>query len=205
MGAACLALYETTFDLRWFEAARSLADDLLRLFLDAERGGFFTAGSDAPSLVVRPKDLYDNALPSGNSAAADVLLRLAMLTGEAAYEREAERALRLVRHGMEEAPTGFGHALAALDLLVGPSREVAIVGNATAPATRALAAEVNVRRYLPNAVLAVAAPGDRAADAVTLLRDRPAVEGRPTAYVCQGFVCRRPVTDPDVLARELAA
>ena len=120
MASACLTLYETTFELRWFEEAVTLADELLRLFRDDERGGFFQTGSDAEALVLRPKELYDNATPSGNSVAADVLLRLALLTGDAAYEHAGLSALRLIRDAMAGAPTGFGQALCALDLYVGP-------------------------------------------------------------------------------------
>ena len=134
MAAACLALYESTWDPRWFVEARSLADELVRLFFDDERGGFFQTGQDADALVVRPKELYDNAVPSGNSVAAEVLLRLAMFTGEPEYERVAASALRLVRDAMGPAPTGFGHALCALDLYLGPGQEVAIVGDPDDPA-----------------------------------------------------------------------
>jgi uncharacterized protein YyaL (SSP411 family) len=205
MADACLTLYETTFDLRWFAEARSLADELVRLFRDPERGGFFQTGSDADELVLRPKDLYDNAVPSGNSAAADVLFRLAHLTGEPAYERGGESALRLVRDAMAGAPSGFGHALCALDLALGPVREVAIVGDPKEPATRALADEVTVRRFLPNHVLAVADPGDAASsEAVALLLDRPQVDGTPTAYVCERFTCKLPVTEPGALVPQLA-
>jgi len=202
LAAACLDLYETTFEVRWFEEARSLADAILRLFAD-EAGGFFQTGRDAEQLVIRPKDLFDTAVPSGNSAAAEVLLRLALLTGEAGYERAAVGALRLVRDMMPRAPSGLAHALGALDLYLGPSSEVAIVGEPDDPATRALVAEV-WGRYLPNTVLAAAAPDDdAAAKAIPLLRDREPVEGRPAAYVCERFVCRRPVTDPSELATQL--
>jgi uncharacterized protein YyaL (SSP411 family) len=200
---ACLVLYETTWDLRWFEEALALAEELLARFHDPERGGFFQTASDAEALVVRPKELFDNATPSGNSAAADVLLRLAHLTGEPAYERAGASALRLVRELMARVPVGFGHALCALDLYLGPVREVAIVGDPPDPATRALADEVLVRRFLPNHVLAVAAPGDAAAaERVPLLRDRVA-DGGPTAYVCERFACRLPVTEPAALAAQL--
>jgi uncharacterized protein len=204
LAEACLTLFETTFELRWFEEARTLTDRLLDRFLDEERGGFFTTAADAEALVVRPKDLEDNAVPSGSSAAADVLLRLAMLTGEARYEDAATSALRLVRDLMSQVPTGFGHALCALDRSLGPSREVAIVGDPASAPTRALAREVTVERFLPNAVLAVAAPGDEAATgAIALLRDRPPIDGRSTAYVCERFACRLPVTEPEELAAQL--
>ena len=205
MADACLVLYETTFELRWFEHARSLADELVRRFRDPERGGFFQTGDDAEALVVRPKDLSDNAVPSGNSAAAEVLLRLAHLTGEPAYERAGVDALRLVRDAMAGAPTGFGHALGALEAYLSAVKEVAIVGDPASEQTRALVAEVTAKRFLPNHVLAVASPGDAAsAAAVALLRDRPQRDGRPTAYVCERFVCKLPVTEPSELADQVA-
>ena len=206
MAAACLTLYETTFDLRWFEEARKLADDLLRLFADDERGGFFQTGADAERLVLRPKELSDNATPSGNSVAAEVLLRLALLTGDAAYEEAGLSALRLIRGAMGSAPTGFGHALCALDLHLGPAREVAIVGDLAAADTLTLAGAVTSETYRPNVVLAVGAPDDEAARAtVALLRDRVAVGGVATAYVCERFACKLPVTDVDALRAQLEA
>ena len=204
MADACLVLYETTFELRWFEAARGFGDELLRLFHDPDRGGFFQTGSDAESLVIRPKELYDNAVPSGNSVAADVLQRLAHLTGETAYEEAGLSALRLVRDALGQAPTGFGHALCALDLSLDAVKEVAIVGDPRATATRALADEVTIKRFLPNHVLAVADPGDEASRAaVTLLRDRPQLERSATAYVCERFACKLPVTESAALEHQL--
>jgi uncharacterized protein YyaL (SSP411 family) len=203
MADGCLALYEATFETRWFNEARSLVDDMLRLFRDEANGGFFQTGSDAEQLVVRPKDLYDNAVPSGNSAAAVVLLRLARFTGDADYEEAAMSALRLVADGMRRAPSGFGHALCALDFAVGPVKEVAIVGDREAEDTLALVRVVR-ERYRPNVVVAVASPGDaEAAEAIPLLRDRPQLDGRATAYVCERFTCKLPVTDPADLRREL--
>jgi uncharacterized protein YyaL (SSP411 family) len=205
MADACLTLYETTFDLRWFVEARRLADELIRLFHDAERGGFFQTGSDAEKLVIRPKELYDNAVPSGNSAAADVLQRLSHLTGEPEYERAGVSALRVVRDGMIGAPMGFGHALGALDLYLDTVREVAVVGDPASDETRALAAEVVSKRFVPNHVLAVARPDDdRSREAVALLLERPQVDGKATAYVCERFTCKLPVTEPEELAAQLA-
>jgi uncharacterized protein len=199
LASACLALYETTFEVRWFAEARRLADDLVRLFHDPEGGGFYQTGSDAERLVVRPKELFDNAVPSGNSAAAQVLQRLARFTGEAGYEQAGVSALRVVRDLMARAPSGFGHALGAVDLYLSPPREVAIAGDPEAEETRALAAEV-WRRYLPNTVLGARGPGDEgAAKTVPLLEGKDPVDSRPAAYVCERFACRRPVTDPSEL------
>jgi uncharacterized protein YyaL (SSP411 family) len=206
MAEACLTLYETTFELRWFEEARKLADDLLRLFWDHDRGGFFQTGSDGEALVIRPKELFDNAVPSGNSAAADVLQRLALLTGEQEYERAGVSALRVVRDHMATAPTGFGQALSALDLYVSRVPEVAVIGDPNGEDTRALAAEVTTKRFLPNHVLAVAAADDdQSRENVALLRDRVAVDGMATAYVCEHFACKLPVSTPTELEAQLSS
>ncbi|HEV8571970.1 MAG TPA: thioredoxin domain-containing protein [Actinomycetota bacterium] len=203
MAAACVTLYEATFDLGWMAEARRLADDLIRLFHDPDRGGFFQTGEDAEALVLRPKELFDNAVPSGNSVAAEVLLRLAHLTGEDAYERAGVSGLRVARNLIERAPTMFGHALGALDLYVSPSKEVAIVGDLESEEARRLIREL-WSRYLPNAVLAAAPPGDdEAARIVPLLAGREPLDGKPAAYVCERFTCRLPVSDPEALAAQL--
>jgi hypothetical protein len=203
MAAALLDLYETTFDVRWFEEARALADEMLRLFRDEEGEGFFQTGSDAERLVIRPKELFDNAVPAGSSVAAEVLQRISLFTGDADYEKAGVSALRAVRDLLTRAPTGFGHALAAVDLYVSASKEIAIAGDPDDKDTRALIGEV-WRRYLPNAVLAVARPGDdAAAKAIPLLEGREPVDGKAAAYVCERFVCRRPVTSADDLASAL--
>jgi uncharacterized protein len=204
LASAMLTLFSRTGELRWFREARRLVDDLVRLFADRDRGGFFQTGTDVDPLVIRPKELYDNAVPSGNSASADVLQRMALLTGDPELERIGVSAIRVIRDVLGRAPTGFGHALSALDLYLGPSHEVAIVGSIEEPATTALADEVLVARFLPNTVLAIGGPDDHdASEAVALLRDRPQVEGLPTAYVCRRFACRLPVTTTGDLADQL--
>ena len=205
LSSALLALYGITFDLHWFREARSLADVLLERFVDPDRGGFFLTGEDAGAdLVIRPKELYDNAVPSGNSVAAEVLLRLSLLTGASEYADAAERALRLVADGATRAPGGFGHALCAMDLYLGPSKEVAVIGDPSSPDTRELLGEL-AAKYRPNVVVAVAAPDDDGSrEAIELLRERPQVEGRATAYVCEHFACKLPVTSAAALAEQLA-
>jgi uncharacterized protein YyaL (SSP411 family) len=201
MVVACLTLHETTLDPRWYREARALAGDLVRLFRDEANGGFFQTGTDAEALVVRPKELFDNALPGGNSAAAEALLRIGLLEGDAELERAGVSALRLAREGMQRAPTGFGHALCALDMYLSTPREVAIVGAADHAGTRALAGRV-WSSFRPNLVMAAGPPETTG---IPLLAGRGLVDERPAAYVCERFACRRPVTDPVDLEAELTA
>jgi uncharacterized protein YyaL (SSP411 family) len=196
-----LALYEATFDERWFVVARDLMEQVLAQFADPA-GGFFDTAADAEALITRPKDLQDNAVPSGNAMAATVLLRLAALTGEGRYRDAAEAALRLTAAFVDRYPTGFAQWLIALDFALADVVEVAIVGDPGDPATAALRAPLD-EGYRPNQVIAIAS--DPASSVVPLLADRVARDGRPTAYVCRGFVCRMPVTEPAALAAELAA
>ena len=195
------ALYEASADERWFTIARALAATILDRFADPA-GGFFDTADDHEALVTRPKDVQDNAVPAGGSMAASVLLRLAALTGEADYGQAAERALATVTTYLARYPTGFANWLSAAHLAVEGIDELAIVGDPTDPATRALAA-VASDGFRPNLVLAVAA--DSAGSVVPLLADRPLIDGRPTAYLCRDFACRLPVTDPAALRDQLRA
>jgi uncharacterized protein len=198
-----LALYEADFQPRWFIEARRLVDEAVRLFADEQNGGFFDTGSDAEALVSRPKDIMDNATPAGNSMAVDVLLRLAAFTGEEAYRQRADDYLRSLSDVMVQHPQAFGHALCALDFAMSHVKEFAIIGDAQAGDTRTLLRVIN-GRFLPNSVLACAAPADTtSASAVPLLEDRPQREGKATAYVCQHFTCLAPVTTAQELGKLL--
>jgi uncharacterized protein YyaL (SSP411 family) len=196
-----LALYEATFDERWFTTAIALADRILERFTDPA-GGFFDTADDHERLVTRPKDVQDNAVPSGNAMAVSVLLPLAALTGEGRYRDAAERAVLTVTEFVARYPTGFAQWLTAMDFALAPVVEVAIVGDQADAATRALLA-VATDGFRPSQVVAVAA--DPGSSVVPLLRDRVAIGGVATAYVCRDFVCRLPVTDPEALRADLAA
>jgi uncharacterized protein YyaL (SSP411 family) len=196
-----LALYDATFEERWFTIARELADTILDHFEDPA-GGFFDTADDHEALVTRPKDPQDNATPSGGSMATLVLLRLAALTGEARYRDAAERAIANVTSIVARYPSGFANWLSAAQLSIGGITELAIVGDPADPATRALLDEARSRAR-PDLVIAVSA--EPSASAIPLLADRVAIDDRPTAYVCRQFTCRLPVTDPKALRDQLRA
>jgi uncharacterized protein YyaL (SSP411 family) len=185
-------------DLAWLADARTVADELLQLFLDPDGGGFFTTGHDAEPLVVRPKDLFDDATPSANSLAANGLLRLTTLTGDDKYVAPAAAILEILTGPMTSHATGFAYALGALERYVRAPIEIVIVGDPTDARTQELRAEVT-HRLVPASVFLVA----RAADAtIPLLADRP-VRNVPTAYVCEHYACREPVTTTDLLRAQL--
>jgi uncharacterized protein YyaL (SSP411 family) len=194
-----LALYEATFEERFFVAARELADTVLEHFGAAD-GGFYDTADDAESLITRPRTLQDNAVPSGAAMATLVLLRLAALTGEGRYRSAAERALAPMTDLATRYPTGFAQWLAASLLSETPIAEVAIVGDPAADETRALLAVAREGHQPARVVASSATPG---ASAVPLLAGRAQIEGAATAYVCRDFACQRPTTDPDELRRQL--
>jgi uncharacterized protein len=186
---ALLTLYEATFDPRWYREAVAIADALISRFSDPEHGGFFTTASDHEQLVARRKDLEDSPTPSGSSAAAFGLLRLALLSGESSYERHARDVLRLMYPLASRQPSAFGHLLRALDFYLSPVREVAIVGSDPVDLVRVVR-----EQYRPHLVLA---GGD--GDGVPLLAGREPVDGGAAAYVCEHFACKAPVTSAEEL------
>ena len=203
-----LALYEATFDLRWLEEAVTLADSMIELFWDEGIGGFYDTGSDHETLVVRPRDVFDNAQPCGGSVASDVLLRLAVFTGKSDYSAKAAVPLRSLHQAMSQSPGGTGHWLSALDFYVSPPKEIAVIGPRDDPATQALLDTV-FHRFLPNKVVMGVEPplsptvGNSGSD-ILLLAGRGMVGGLPSAYVCQNYACQLPVTDPAGLAEQLS-
>ena len=190
-----LALYEATLDERWYLDATALVEVILARFADPA-GGFFDTADDGEPLVVRPKDLGDNATPSGGAMATTVLLRLVALAGEARYRAAAEAALATVGPYLARHPTGFAQWLCALELAHAGVTEVAIIGDATDDETQRLL-DVAGRGYHPFRVVASAPAPDTSA--VALLHGRFALRGRATAFVCRNFACRQPVHEPEAL------
>src|SRR5436305_6022062 len=196
-----LALYEASFQPRWFTEAKRLIDEAITLFADQQNGGFFDTGSDHEALISRPKDIMDNATPAGNSVAIDVLLRLAAFTGEETYRRYADDYLGPITDIIVQHPQAFGYALGALDFALSPVKELAILGQLIGADTRALLEVVNTQ-YLPNSILACASPEDSVSiRSIPLLADRPMKHHKATAYVCQNFACQATVNTPEALAQ----
>ena len=195
-----LALYEATFDRRWLTEATSLADRMIELFWDDEVGGFYDTSTEHDKLVIRPRDVLDNAQPCGGSVATDVLLKLAVITGNEDYRVKAATPLRTLHDLMARAPAGTAHWLAALDFYVSTPKEVVIIGPRNNPATAALLKTV-YGGFHPNKVLVGA---DNAGEhGLPLLESRGMVDGQPTAYVCQNYACQLPVTKPEDLVAQL--
>jgi uncharacterized protein len=204
VAAALLDLYEATFDRRWLDESRRLIEEILRLFWDDAVEGFYDSSPGHDALVVRPRNLFDNAVPSGSSVALETLLRLAVFTGEARYESTAARALRRMAELLGRYPAGFGRFLSAVDFHLGPVVEVALIAPEADAGGGPLATEI-FTRYLPNRAVAGARAGDAAATAgIPLLDNRATVGGVATAYVCRNFACQSPTTHPGELARQLA-
>ncbi len=196
-----VTLFETTGESRWLSEALTLTERMVKEFWDDEGGGFFFTGKSHENLIVRSKDYFDNATPSGNSVAALVLLRLATLTDNESYRNLATAVLREVGDQIRRYPSGFGYALSAADFLLSTPKEIAIVGKDAADISLLLAE--TWRRYLPNKVVAPSFEGETTA--IPLLENRPPVNGLPTAYVCENYTCQQPVTNVSALRDQLNA
>ena len=193
-----LALYEATFDEKYFVAARGLCDVMLEHFSDPA-GGFFDTADDHEALIARPKSLQDNAVPSGGAMAATVVLKLAALTGEHRYSEAADSAISTVAQLASRYPTSFAQWLSAITFALADPVEIAISGSSRAGDAQALIVVVH-EAYRPFAVMAA---GDTDGTQVPLLELRPRRDGRATAYVCHRFTCRAPVLEPADLRAQL--
>ncbi len=197
-----VTFFETTGEFQWLKEALDLTERMIDEFWDEENGGFFFTGKSHENLIVRSKDYFDNATPSGNSVAAGVLLRLGVLTGNERYRSLAVAIFQEVGDTARRYPSGFGYLLSAIDFLLSTPQEVAIVGQDAAD-VEPLLKEV-WRKYLPNKVVAPGFSGETdAVNQLPLLQNRPLVNGEATAYVCEHYTCKQPVTDAVALGIQL--
>jgi uncharacterized protein YyaL (SSP411 family) len=199
-----VTLYETTGELEWLTEAISLNQRMVDEFWDEQDGGFFFTGKSHENLIVRSKDYFDNATPSGNSVAASVLLRLAILTDNEGYKNLAVSVFQQVADSARKYPSGFGYALSAIDFLLSKPKEVAIVGTEQVSVKKFLWEAW--RQYQPNKVVAARVVGQNQDPSLpALLENRPPIDGKTTAYVCQNYVCQQPVTALQPFAEQLGA
>ena len=203
---AMIDLYETTFDIKWIETSNMLVMKMNDLFWDDDQGGFYFTPSRHEHLLTRTKPYMDGSVPSGNSTAAIVLLRLGRLTGNNDYLARAEQTLRAAMPMLKTHPTALTHMLGAMDAYLSPVKEIAIAGRIDEPETRQMLATVR-SAFLPNKVVAFIDPDDtraeRAREHIPLLVGRSILYNTATAYVCENQACDRPLNDPDELARKL--
>ena len=203
LAAGLLELHEATLEPRWLQESVALADGMVALFWDDAVGGFYDTGNDHETLVIRPRDVFDNAQPCGGSVATDVLLRLGVVTGNNDYSAKGSTPLRAFLPLFGRAPSATGHWLGALDFYVSLPREIVIVGPADHPETQTMLEAVGTR-FLPNQVLVgMSDPSAPPVPDSPLLEQRGMQGGVPTAYVCQHYACQLPVTSAEALAIQL--
>jgi uncharacterized protein len=202
IGLALLTLHETTAAASWLEEAIKWTERLVELFWSGTDGIFYDTASGSEPLVVRPREIMDNATPSGSSLAVELCLRLGHLLGRKDLLRIGAAALAGGTPQAERYPSAFGRLLAALDFHLSTPVEIAVVGAPDDPLTEALLHTIH-GRYLPNRVVLGRAPGEELPGGPPLMEGRSARGGVPTAYVCEGYTCQEPVSEPEALAEQL--
>jgi len=198
-----LALYEATFDRLWFDQSKKLVDIMIDLFWDTKVGLFYDTSRDHESLIIRPRDFFDNATPSGSSIAVEVLIKMSRLTSQNRYLTIAENALSSVHQIMARYPNGMGRWLSSLDLYQNPSKDIVIIGDPTDPDTKALLKVIH-NSYIPNKIIAGCNDDpENSINNIPLLDYRTKIGGKPTVYVCENNVCKLPVTDSASLFQQI--
>jgi uncharacterized protein YyaL (SSP411 family) len=205
--AGMIDLYEATHDIHWLKKAMELDKTLARYFEDSENGGFFMTSIDHEKLIAREKPKHDGALPSGNAIATMNLLRLGAFTSNADYLVRAEKALTAFSGTLSANPTAMAELQLALDTFLVPPREIVIIEPKEKKGSSKLLMDKIRQQYLPGSVLAVATEGEdlkSQSQIIPLMKYKSAVNGKPTAYVCENKTCQAPTDDPDTFAKQLA-
>ena len=199
MTMALLDIYEATFDAKWLVKAKKLAEEMIELFADEERGGFFLTGSDGEKLIARTKSGSDGAIPSGNAIAAMALLKLGKLTMDQRFTEQGNRVLEAFSQQLEQSPVYSSTMLMAVNFRLGPAQEIVIAGATDATDTKQMLKLVR-SRFLPNAVVLLHEQGKKGSaieKVVPFIKNQTAIDGKATAYVCENYLCNRPVNNID--------
>ena len=201
-----LDLYQATFNVRWLEEAMRLNQEMIRLFWDEEKGGFFFTASDSEKLITRPKEYYDGAIPSGNSVAALLMSQLSRMTGDSELEGKVEKLIQSNGVSFMQHPMAYPQLAIAFDFVLGPSREIVIAGDPSTDDFKAMM-EILEKSFEPRDIL-LHHPTDKSAkkiqSLVEFIAKQPSIDGKTTVYVCRGRQCEFPVTTPTDLEKTLA-
>ena len=191
--------FQVSGDVKYLKEAKRLADLMIAEFWDADGGGFFFTGNNHEELLIRSKDFYDNATPSGNSAAADLLLKLAKLTGDEKYERFATTLLRLVAAQIKRYPQAFGRVLSTMEFYLNRTKEIVIIGEKGNELEREI-----WREFSPDKIVILSHETNKDYNFVPFLQDKNMIDNQPTAFVCENFTCQKPVTNVEDLRAQLS-
>jgi hypothetical protein len=191
-----LELYEATFDVKYLKAALDLQTDMTELFWDEKNGGFYFTSHGAEELISRQKEVYDGAIPSGNSVAMLNLLKIGRITGNTSYDDMAARLARAFSNTVEGAPMAYTQLLSSLDFAIGPSYEVVVVGDERSSETKVMLDALR-KQFNPNKVLLFKGTDDESGitGIAEFTRGQSSINGKATAYVCLNYICNLPTTD----------
>jgi uncharacterized protein YyaL (SSP411 family) len=200
--AALLDLYEVTFKTVYLKNAIVMNDALIKHFWDEKDGGFFFTSDDAEALIIRSKEIYDGAIPSGNSASILNLIRLARITGNFEYENKAYKIINVISKNLSSTPSSYTQALTALDFVYGPSYEIVICGEREKDDTKEMLKTLN-ENYIPNKVVVLNSEDDELKIISPFIKCQKQVQNKATVYVCTNLSCKAPVNSKSDLEKLL--
>ena len=200
-----LELYETIFDVHYLQTALDLNNEMIKYFWDEQNGGFYFTADDAEELIVRQKDIYDGAIPSGNSVAVLNLFRLARITANSDLEDKANKIMLAFSKDVKSVPSGYTQMMVGLDFGIGPSYEIVIVGNPEAKDTKEMLNSLR-KHFVPNKVVLLRPSDQEEPDIIRLAKFteyQSSFDGKATAYVCLDYACKMPTTDTEEMLKLL--
>ncbi|MGE3980954.1 MAG: thioredoxin domain-containing protein [Candidatus Omnitrophota bacterium] len=201
-----LDLYETTFNMLYLKNAVQLQQKMSELFWDHQKGGFYLTAKDTEDLIYRPKEVYDGAIPSGNSMAALVLVRLYHITFDKEYQKRYDQLFQAFSKTIGQRPSAYSQFLIAFDFALGPAQEIVIAGSLQDQNMPTILGEV-FQRFLPNKVIIHRDRDEAQAQEIIkispFVKNQPSLNGKTTVYLCENYICQRPTNDSGELKKIL--